>query len=53
MAECNGEMVAGYGMWVVRCAYCEWDAGVFVQIGSADAAPVDVYCLPKEIRWDR
>ena len=44
MAECDGEMVAGDGVWFFGCAYCEGAAGVFVQIGAADAAPVDVYC---------
>ena len=51
MAERYGKMVSRDAVGFLGRVDGEWARGVFVKIGSADTAPVDVYCyLGKEVR---
>ena len=51
MAERDGEVVFRDAVGLFGRVDGEWARRVFVKIGSADTAPVDVYCyLGKEVR---
>jgi hypothetical protein len=44
MAKSNGEMVVSYAMRFLRRIYGERAGCVLMEIGSADAAPIDINC---------
>jgi hypothetical protein len=51
MAERDGQMVFRDAVGFLRCADGEGARCILVEVGSADATPVDVYCyLGKEVR---